>query len=93
MFELDKQGMWECWRLDSGSIALIDMLKHSEYLHKNVKIYKGQKVIKKLGFATNVWDAYCMYNQFSLGYVPLLKTEDGKINERLTCRVVEEATK
>ena len=92
-YNLSKPGIWLCWRLESGSVALIDGLEHNDYLHKNPNTYKGQKVTEKLGFATNVWDAFCMYNQFSLGYVPVLKTEDGYINERLICRIVEEATK
>lgn len=93
LYSLSQPGTCVCCRLDSGSVALIDILKHNKYLHKKVNTYKGQKVTEKLGFATNVWDAYCMYNQFSLGYVPILKTEEGNINERLICRIVEEATK
>ena len=72
MFELHQQGLWECWQLEDDSIVLIDMLKANDnYLVPTPNMYMGKRVIKKLGFATDRWSAENMYQQFSIGSVPI----------------------
>ena len=72
MFELDRQGMWECWELEDGKIVLVDMLKANDsYLVPTPNMYMGKRIIKKLGFATDRWSAENMYQQFSIGSVPI----------------------
>ena len=93
LYSFDTPGVWECYKLESGKVALVDMLKHNDYLNKRANVYRGQKIIEKLGFATNKYNAYCMYHQFSLGYVPIFHTYDGKIDVERMCKIVDEATK
>ena len=72
MFELHKQGLWECWQLEDDVIVLVDMLKYNDsHLVPTPNMYAGKRIVKKLGFATDRWSAENMYQQFSIGSVPI----------------------
>lgn len=72
MFELHKQGLWECWQLEDDVIVLVDMLKYNDsHLVPTPNMYMGKRIVKKLGFATDRWGAENMYQQFTIGSVPI----------------------
>lgn len=68
MFELDRQGLWECWELEDGKIVLVDLIQEPQ---PNVTHYYEKKIKKKLGFATDRRSADNMYQQFTIGSVPI----------------------
>lgn len=70
MFEIDKSGLWECWQLEDDSIVLVD-LADVPYLNTNANRYMGKKIKKKLGFALDRRSADNMYQQFTIGSVPI----------------------
>lgn len=70
MFELNKQGLWECWQLEDDVIVLVDMLKYNDsHLVTTPNMYIGKRIVKKLGFATDRRSADNMYQQFKNGFV------------------------
>lgn len=68
MFEMDKQGLWECYQLEDDTIILVDMVQ-DPYLNTKLNRVCGKKIKKKLGFATDRRSAYNMYQQFKNGFV------------------------
>lgn len=70
MFELDRQGLWECYELEDNTIVLVDMMQ-APYLNTKVNMVCGKKIKKKLGFATDRRSADNMYQQFTIGSVPI----------------------
>lgn len=70
MFEMDKQGLWECYELEDNTIVLVDMMQ-APYLNTKVNRIYGKKIKKKLGFATDRRSADNMYQQFTIGSVPI----------------------
>ena len=68
MFELDRQGIWECWELEDGKIVLIDLIQEPQ---PDVTHYYEKKIKKRLGFATDRRSADNMYQQFTIGSVPI----------------------
>lgn len=68
MFEMDKQGLWECWELEDGKIVLVDLIQEPQ---PDVTHYYEKKIKKRLGFATDRRSADNMYQQFTLGSVPI----------------------
>jgi hypothetical protein len=68
MFELDRQGLWECWELEDGKIVLVDLIQEPQ---PNVTHYYEKKIKKRLGFATDRRSADNMYQQFTIGSVPI----------------------
>lgn len=50
MFELDRQGLWECWELEDGKIVLVDLIQEPQ---PDVTHYYEKKIKKRLGFATD----------------------------------------
>lgn len=81
--ELNKPGIWECWRLEDSSIIIVDRMKLlHDFPFYEAYGYKGKKVIEKLGFATTLYQAYCMfqtyYNWDGITKVPMLS--NGKVD-------------
>ena len=70
MFEMDKQGLWECYELEDNTIVLVDMMQ-APYLNTKLNRVYGKKIKKKLGFATDRRSADNMYQQFTIGSVPI----------------------
>ena len=70
MFKLDRQGLWECYELEDNTIVLVDMMQ-DPYLNTKVNRIYGKKIKKKLGFATDRRSADNMYQQFTIGSVPI----------------------
>ena len=70
MFEMDKQGLWECYELEDNTIVLVDMMQ-APYLNTKLNSVYGKKIKKKLGFATDRRSADNMYQQFTIGSVPI----------------------
>ena len=70
MFEMDKQGLWECYELEDNTIVLVDMMQ-TPYLNTKVNRICGKKIKKKLGFALDRRSATNMYQQFTIGSVPI----------------------
>lgn len=70
MFEVDKQGLWECYELEDNTIVLVDMIQ-APYLNTKVNRIYGKKIKKKLGFALDRRSANNMYQQFTIGSVPI----------------------
>ena len=70
MFGIYQQGLWECWELEDGKIVLVD-LTDVPYLNTNANRYMGKKIKKKLGFALDRRSADNMYQQFTIGSVPI----------------------
>lgn len=70
MFELDKQGLWECYELEDNTIILVDMMQ-ALYLNTKVNRIYGKKIKKKLGSALDRRSADNMYQQFTIGSVPI----------------------
>ena len=68
MFELDRQGLWECWQLEDDSIVLVDLIQEPQ---PDVTHYYEKKIKKRLGFATDRRSADNMYQQFTIGSVPI----------------------
>lgn len=68
MFELDRQGLWECWELEDGKIVLVDLIQEPQ---PDVTHYYEKKIKKRLGFATDRRRADNMYQQFTIGSVPI----------------------
>lgn len=68
MFELDRQGLWECWELEDGKIVLVDLIQEPQ---PDVTHYYEKKIKKRLGFATDRKSADNMYQQFTIGSVPI----------------------
>ena len=68
MFELDRQGLWECWELEDGKIVLVDLIQEPQ---PDVTHYYEKKIKKRLGFATDRRSADNMYQQFTIGSVPI----------------------
>lgn len=68
MFEMDKQGLWECWELEDGKIVLVDLIQEPQ---PDVTHYYEKKIKKRLGFATDRRSADNMYQQFTIGSVPI----------------------
>lgn len=66
MFELDRQGLWECWQLEDDSIVLVDLIQEPQ---PDVTHYYEKKIKKRLGFATDRRSADNMYQQFKNGFV------------------------
>lgn len=79
MFELDRQGLWECWQLEDDSIVLVD-LTDVPYLNTNTNRYMGKKIKKKLGFALDRISANNMYQQFKYGSVEVEVDKNFKRN-------------
>lgn len=67
---MDKQGLWECYELEDNTIVLVDMMQ-VPYLNTKVNRIYGKKIKKKLGFATDRRSANNMYQQFTIGSVPI----------------------
>lgn len=67
---MDKQGLWECYELEDNTIIVIDMMQ-APYLNTKVNRIYGKKIKKKLGFATDRRSADNMYQQFTIGSVPI----------------------
>ena len=70
MFEMDKQGLWECYELEDNTIVLVDRTQ-SPYSRAKVNSVYGKKIKKKLGFALDRRSANNMYQQFTIGSVPI----------------------
>ena len=67
---MDKQGLWECYELEDNTIVLVDMMQ-APYLNTKLNRVYGKKIKKKLGFATDRRSADNMYQQFTIGSVPI----------------------
>ena len=67
---MDKQGLWECYELEDNTIVLVDMMQAPYLNTKVIRIY-GKKIKKKLGFALDRRSADNMYQQFTIGSVPI----------------------
>lgn len=65
---MDKQGLWECWELEDGKIVLVDLIQEPQ---PDVTHYYEKKIKKRLGFATDRRSADNMYQQFTIGSVPI----------------------
>jgi len=68
MFGIYQQGLWECWELEDGKIVLVDLIQEPQ---PDVTHYYEKKIKKRLGFATDRRSADNMYQQFTIGSVPI----------------------
>ena len=68
MFGLYQEGLWECWELEDGKIVLVDLIQEPQ---PDIDHYYKKKIKKRLGFATDRRSADNMYQQFTIGSVPI----------------------
>lgn len=68
MFGIYQEGLWECWELEDGKIVLVDLIQEPQ---PDVTHYYEKKIKKRLGFATDRRSADNMYQQFTIGSVPI----------------------
>lgn len=87
--DIIQPGCWELWKLDNDCIVLINMLKHDDFANKQPNVFNGHKIKQKLGFATNTYSAYALYNQYISGSVPVYIKNKGEIDEKSICSFVK----
>ena len=68
MFGIYQEGLWECWELEDGQIVLVDIIQEPQ---PDITHYYKKKIKKRLGFATDRRSADNMYQQFTIGSVPV----------------------
>lgn len=68
MFGIYQEGLWECWELEDGQIVLVDLIQEPQ---PDITHYYKKKIKKRLGFATDRRSADNMYQQFTIGSVPV----------------------
>lgn len=69
---LDQQGIWECWLMEDDSVVVVDQMQLlHDFPFYEARGYKGKKIKNSLGFATTLWDAYCMYSRYTKCYIPI----------------------